>query len=248
MKIIISENSLKSFIRNKLGIDLTGKIRLISYYEDLNNRIKRNIASRKMFNDLLNSSGPFFEMKGVNDKLFIVQQSGIKDSPNWFGIDDEGMVITEPVAIKYLGLDRLGMTLNKVIDMYFDENEEEQQSITESKDSKINTMLRYVKMYTPELLDNELTEEEVTTKINLYMPFSVSNMAIKYIYSNKSQDLFVEYQDEEDSETRWWVNTIFEEVHKVFGEENFEYFIKEYYGLNISDKGEFKESWLFDEL
>jgi hypothetical protein len=201
-----------------------------------------------MFNDLLNSSGPFFEMEGVNGKLFMVQSTGSALYPSWFGIDDKGMIITEPVAIKYLGLDSLGITLNKVIDMYFDENEEEQQSITESKDSKINTMLRYIKMYTPELLDNELTEEEVTTKINRYMPFSVSNMVIKYIYSNKSQVLFVEYQDDEVSASRWWVNTIFEEVHKVFGEENFEYFIKEYYGLNISDKGEFKESWLFDEL
>ena len=248
MKIIITENSLKSFIRNKLGIDLTGKIRLISYYEDLDNRIKRNIASRKMLNDLLNKGGPFFEMEGVNGKLFIVQSFGSALYPHWFGIDDKGMIITEPVAIKYLGLDSLGMTLDKVIDMYFDENEEEQQSITESKDSKINTMLRYIKMYTPQLLDNELTEEEVTTRADLYKPLSVSNMKIKYIYSNKSQVLFVEYQDEEDSVSKWEVNTMFEEVYKVFGEENFEYFVKEYYGLNISDKGEFKESWLFDEL
>jgi len=248
MKIIITENSLKSFIRNKLGIDLTGKIRLISYYEDIDNRIKRNIVSRRMFNDLLNSSGPFFEMEGVNGKLFMVQSTGSALYPSWFGIDDKGMIITEPVAIKYLGLDSLGITLNKVIDMYFDENEEEQQSITESKDSKINTMLRYIKMYTPQLLDNELTEEEAAIIVDMNKPFRVSNMLIKYIYSNKSQVLFVEYQDDGYSESRWWVNTMFEEVYKVFGEENFEYFVNEYYGLNIFDKGEFKQNWLFDDL
>ena len=103
-------------------------------------------------------------------------------------------------------------------------------------------------MYTPQLLDNELTEEEAAIIVDMNKPFRASYMFIKYIYSNKSQVLFVEYQDDGYSESRWWVNTMFEEVYKVFGEENFEYFVNEYYGLNIFDKGEFKQNWLFDDL
>jgi hypothetical protein len=50
----------------------------------------------------------------------------------------------------------------------------------------------------------------------------------RYIYSN----------------TKWEVNENLESMYNIFGEENFEMFIKQYFGFNITDKGNKIHNWM----
>ena len=57
---------------------------------------------------------------------------------------------------------------------------------------------------------------------------------------------FSEYDNRHiGSETKWEVNEKLESMYNMFGEENFEMFVKQYFGFDISYKGNKKYNWYF---
>jgi len=69
-----------------------------------------------------------------------------------------------------------------------------------------------------------------------------------YYFAQKDDEdtLFVNYDDRYWQDNKWYVTGKFEIIYDFFGEKSFEDFVKWYFGLDITEKGNKKYNWLFD--
>lgn len=120
MKILLTESKLKEFIKNKFGVDLTDKIDLIQSFEDLPGYAKGDLP-KSVFNHYLNKHGPMFGIK-IGDKYFTIQRQRFEHGNFTYIIElPEDITTTEDELLELLGLDRLGVPLMDIIDIYFKE-------------------------------------------------------------------------------------------------------------------------------
>lgn len=64
--------------------------------------------------------------------------------------------------------------------------------------------------------------------------------------TNYDDPIFVEWDDRHlYSDEKWSVDPRFEMMYDFFGEENFEDFVKHYFGFDITQRGNKKTNWLF---
>ena len=120
MKIIITENKLKRIVNNLIGYDLSDHIEIITSWYELDSGGQRLFSDGKEeFNWLLNQFGPMFLFNVQGDNYY-VQPQGKK-----FGTlvlsDKKNRKIDENDFLKKLGLDILGISLNKLIDEFAEE-------------------------------------------------------------------------------------------------------------------------------
>jgi hypothetical protein len=132
MKILISENKLKNLIRNRLGIDLTGKISMITSQYQLPMSFD-SIISPTELNRILNHRGPCYLLKiGRNEYLLTPMEN--KD---WLIITDNEWL--RPFEfMRELGIEMLGLSIDDLLEMYFDEKE----SINEMVEGDDETPIR----------------------------------------------------------------------------------------------------------
>lgn len=120
MKIIITENRLKELVEKILGYDLTENIEIITSWNELNYGGRRLFSDGKQeFNWLLNHYGPFF-LFYINGDSYYVQPQG-KEYGTLVLSDKKNRKIDENDFLKILGLDILGISLNKLIDEFAEE-------------------------------------------------------------------------------------------------------------------------------
>ena len=117
MKVIITESKLKSFLKNKFGIDLDGKIEMVTNKWELPMEFDRVIAP-KVLNIYLNRFGPMFVFKIRNHGNFLYQnQNGLE-----FVADDNDRMINIDDFYNILGVNKyLGISIDNLIDIYFKE-------------------------------------------------------------------------------------------------------------------------------
>jgi hypothetical protein len=80
MKILIKESQLKSFIKNKLGVDLTDRINIVTNKWELPLEFD-SIISPTILYKYLNNYGPMFFIETKNN-LYLTQDRG-RDN-GWF--------------------------------------------------------------------------------------------------------------------------------------------------------------------
>jgi len=123
MKLIISENKFKSMVTKLIGFDLSDRIEMITSWLEL------DYYGRQVFNDnrdsfrfYANHYGPFFkfEVGSGNTSDYYVQYQGKENG--WF-ISGQGWPVKmdEYDFLKILGIDMLGIGLNKIIDEFVEE-------------------------------------------------------------------------------------------------------------------------------
>jgi hypothetical protein len=129
----ISENISKSeknkiFLKDKFGIDLDGKIRMIQSYEELPLVFASHFYPRD-FNRMLNNGGPFYVMsinKGYKigntyvNKLYLYRPR--VDGSSYL-VDQDGYNKAESTFLENLGVDVIGLTIKDLINIYFKEEE-----------------------------------------------------------------------------------------------------------------------------
>jgi hypothetical protein len=115
----------KKFLTKVMGIDFTDKIEQITSTYDVPMEFDRHFANG-MINRYLNKFGPMylFELDGY-EYLYL----DMGDHEKF--IDEKGNIFIENEIPERLGIDVMGLRFSDVIDMYF--NEEEEDIITESK-------------------------------------------------------------------------------------------------------------------
>ena len=124
-----SNEKNKNFLKDKFGIDLDGKIRMIQSYEDLPLVFASHFYP-KDFNRMLNNGGPFYVLninKGYKignqyvNKLYLYRPR--VDGSSYL-VDQDGYNNDEPTFLENLGVDVMGLTIEDLVNIYF--NEEDQ--------------------------------------------------------------------------------------------------------------------------
>lgn len=120
MKILITENRLKSIVKRILGYDLSDNIEIITSWHELDSGGQRLFSDGKEeFNWLLNHYGPMF-LFNVNGDNYYAQPQG-KELGTLVLSDRKNRKIKENDFLKIIGLDILGISLNKLIDEFAEE-------------------------------------------------------------------------------------------------------------------------------
>jgi len=124
----------KKFLTNLMGIDFTGNIEQVTSTYDVPMEFDNNI-SPVAINYYLNKFGPMylFELDGIK---YLYQDQDHGD----FFIDDYGFYYNDEIP-EQLGIDDLGLRFSDIINIFF--NEEEDEVITEGKqDDMIERLLK----------------------------------------------------------------------------------------------------------
>ena len=124
-----SNEKNKNFLKDKFGIDLDGKIKMIQSYEDLPLVFTSHFYP-KDFNRMLNDGGPFYVLninKGYKignqyvNKLYLYRPR--VDGSSYL-VDQDGYNKAESTFLENLGVDVMGLTIKDLVNIYF--NEEDQ--------------------------------------------------------------------------------------------------------------------------
>jgi hypothetical protein len=115
MKYIIAESSLKSFIKDKYNVDLTGKIELIQNVLEVPMRFDDYITSRQL-NLYLNHYGPMFLITIGNFKWIYQRQN-----KRYFFMDFLGNEISEKEFMQVIHIRHLGLSMDQLIELYYTE-------------------------------------------------------------------------------------------------------------------------------
>jgi len=119
-----SNKKNKIFLKDKFGIDLDGKIRMIQSYEELPLVFASHFYPED-FNSMLNAGGPFYVMniiKGYKignkyvNKLYLYRPR--VDGSSYL-VDQDGYNKAESTFLENLGVDVIGLTIKDLINIYF---------------------------------------------------------------------------------------------------------------------------------
>lgn len=110
--IIITESRFKSFIEDKLGIDLKGKVNLVTNKWELPMEFDRLVTPESL-NRYLNRFGPMYSIDIGNTK-YLFQDQGDRSVI----VDTRDRLYTESEIMEKLGLPPLGVKLMEILNLY----------------------------------------------------------------------------------------------------------------------------------
>jgi hypothetical protein len=117
MKYLITESKLKTFIKDKFNIDLTGRIEfepdsydLLHYFD--NYLTKDGLERRRR----MDNYGPIYLIKLDNGVTIFYQMNFSSDSP--LILSNEGAQYTESQFMDFLGISQLGITIEQFLNLY----------------------------------------------------------------------------------------------------------------------------------
>lgn len=137
MKYEVNKDRLKSFIKKRLGVDLTGDITMITSSQDIPGKFI-GFITHSNFRTMMNRFGPMFLVKG-KDSEYLTQERSDVEKGSWFILSDNDPDFIQSFQrkgnflLKELGLDVLGIDLGTIIDLYVTDEENTLESINESK-------------------------------------------------------------------------------------------------------------------
>lgn len=110
--IIITESKLKSFLTNKIGIDLTGNVELVTNKWELPMEFD-NMMSPTIFNTYLNKFGPMYVVHLGKDK-YLYQNQGDRSVI----ADSKDRLYSESEIMNRLGIPPLGIKFQEILDLF----------------------------------------------------------------------------------------------------------------------------------
>ena len=118
MKYLITESKMKSFLKDKFGVDLDGKIEIVTNVFDLPNEFR--YITPQLLNAYLNKYGPMFVFKLGNHGNFLYQ----KQNDYEIVVNDKESMIHIDYFYDILGVNLhkfMGLSIDDLIDLYFKE-------------------------------------------------------------------------------------------------------------------------------
>ena len=117
MKLLITESKLKTFIKNKFNIDLTGRVELDpSVYKILNDfdfYFTYDGLRRRQLGD---NYGPMYLIELDNNRKVLYQMNYSSNLP--LILDNKGDGYEESDFMNLLGIYTLGITMEQFLDLY----------------------------------------------------------------------------------------------------------------------------------
>jgi hypothetical protein len=116
MKVLITESKMKDIIKSNFGLDLTGKIHMVTNKWELPFEFD-NIIGERMLNHYLNRFGPMYVFE-TKKGLFLAQDRGYD---GWTIADHLDFGLSELDFMRILGIEYLGLSMNDLINLYMEE-------------------------------------------------------------------------------------------------------------------------------
>ena len=117
MKVVITESKLKTYIRDKFGVDLTGRIEfepesyeLLVYFDKY--LTKDGLERRRR----MDNYGPIYLIKLKGGVKIFYQMNYSSNIP--LILSNEGDIYSEFEFMNLLGIFSLGITIEKFLDLY----------------------------------------------------------------------------------------------------------------------------------
>jgi hypothetical protein len=116
MKVLITESKMKNIIKSNFGLDLTGKIHMVTNKWELPEEFDFFMNPR-VLNKYLNKYGPMFVFE-IGRKSYLTQN---RDGSDWMIIDNGDRPLSELEFMKILGIEYLGLSMDDLINLYMEE-------------------------------------------------------------------------------------------------------------------------------
>jgi hypothetical protein len=117
MKVVITESKLKTYIRDKFGVDLTGRIEfepesyeLLVYFDKY--LTKDGLERRRR----MDNYGPIYLIKLKGGIKIFYQMNYSSDNP--LILSNEGDTYTQSEFREFLGIQKLAITMDQFLNLY----------------------------------------------------------------------------------------------------------------------------------
>ena len=119
----LTETSIKNLLVNKLGVDLTGQVEMITNIYDLP-KVFLDIFSPRKINDWLNQYGPMYLFTiDYRHILYQYQSNAWTESHSGLLISSYGKNYTDGEFLELLGIPPMGITIQDIVDTFVKEEE-----------------------------------------------------------------------------------------------------------------------------
>ena len=201
MKKCLIESNISNFIKDKLGIDLSDRIHMVTNQYELPMVFDRVISS-KVLNQYLNRYGPMYVFEGKKNTYL-----GQPRKNEWFVVDKRDYEVSELDVMKDLGIEMLGLSLNDLVSEYINETNKKNMNyvITESQLERLSQEIELDDSFygsveeTNFVVGDLLTEAEYKgRKVTLNKPFLTPNGPKKrsvYVKNEKGNVVKVNFGD-----------------------------------------------------
>jgi hypothetical protein len=202
MKKSLIESNISNFIKDKLGVDLSDRIHMVTNQYELPMVFDRVISS-KVLNQYLNRYGPMYVFEGKKNTYL-----GREHKKNeWFIVDERDSQVSEFDVMKDLGIEMLGLSLNDLVSEYINETTKKSMNyvITESQLERLSQEIELADSFygsveeTNFVVGDLLTEAEYQgRKVTLNKPFLTPNGPKKrsvYVKNEKGNVVKVNFGD-----------------------------------------------------
>ena len=199
---MLIESNISNFIKDKLGVDLSDRIHMVTNQYELPMEFDRIISS-KVLNQYLNRYGPMYVFKGKKNMYL-----GREHKKNeWFVVDERDYQVSEFDVMKDLGIEMLGLSLNDLVSQYINETNKKSMNyvITESQLERLSQEIELDDSFygsveeTNFVVGDLLTEAEYQgRKVTLNKPFLTPNGPKKrsvYVKNEKGNVVKVNFGD-----------------------------------------------------
>jgi hypothetical protein len=201
MKKCLIESNISNFIKDKLGIDLSDRIHMVTNQYELPMEFDWIISS-KALNQYLNRYGPMYVFEGKKNTYL-----GQPRKNEWFVVDKRDYEVSELDVMKDLGIEMLGLSLNDLVSEYINETNKKNMNyvITESQLERLSQEIELADSFygsveeTNFVVGDLLTEAEYKgRKVTLNKPFLTPNGPKKrsvYVKNEKGNVVKVNFGD-----------------------------------------------------
>jgi hypothetical protein len=201
MKKMLIESNISNFIKDKLGIDLSDRIHMVTNQYELPMEFDWIISS-KALNIYLNQYGPMYVFEGKKNTYL-----GQPRKNKWFVVDKRDSEVSELDVMKDLGIEMLGLSLNDLVSQYINETNKKSMNyvITESQLERLSQEIELADSFygsveeTNFVVGDLLTEAEYKgRKVTLNKPFLTPNGPKKrsvYVKNEKGNVVKVNFGD-----------------------------------------------------
>lgn len=119
----LTEANLKNLLVNKLGIDLTGKIHMVTNSYELPFEFNERIITPQTLRLYLNKYGPMYVIE-IGSQMFLYQHQQLLNEVRKLIVDTNDKSYSEDQILDKLGIPPMGLTLNDIVDTFVEEGEE----------------------------------------------------------------------------------------------------------------------------
>jgi len=117
MKLLITESKLKTFIKDKFNIDLTGRVELDPSIRGILNDFDFHFTYDGLLRrSLMDNYGPMYLIELDDNHKVLYQMNYSSNHP--LILDDRGDSYDESEFMNFLGIRPLGITLEQFLDLY----------------------------------------------------------------------------------------------------------------------------------